>query len=178
LSLFLHPLALLHFEFWIFCIFARHFACFHLHLCCEFFILIRVFLSLCFIVFSLPLHLALCFTYAPCCCVITPCFVLLFATTPCSPYLTICCRPLLLVAPYCSLFWLVCHNPSLGLATKARACKSVGQEGSPRVTFHAPGNVKECEGSFPHTLLHFGSWSLGGLLSLQRTIAWGQNSLD
>ncbi len=26
-----------------------------------------------------------------------------------------------------------CRNPNLGLATKARACKGVGQEGSPRV---------------------------------------------
>jgi len=27
----------------------------------------------------------------------------------------------------------VCHNPSLGLVTKARACKVSGQKGSPRV---------------------------------------------
>jgi hypothetical protein len=32
-----------------------------------------------------------------------------------------------------------CHNPSLGLATKARACKVAGQEGSPGVTSHAMG---------------------------------------
>jgi hypothetical protein len=36
-----------------------------------------------------------------------------------------------------------CPNPSLGLATKARACKVVGQEGSLGVTSHAPGNVGE-----------------------------------
>jgi hypothetical protein len=41
----------------------------------------------------------------------------------------------------------VCHNPSLGLVTKARACKGANQEGSPGVTSHAPGNEKECEGS-------------------------------
>ncbi len=44
-----------------------------------------------------------------------------------------------------------CHNPSLGLATKARACKGVGQERSPEVTFHALENAKQCEGMNPHT---------------------------
>jgi len=44
-----------------------------------------------------------------------------------------------------------CHNPSLGLVTKARACKAAGQEGIPRVTFHVPGNAKECEGMNLHT---------------------------
>jgi hypothetical protein len=44
-----------------------------------------------------------------------------------------------------------CLNPSLGFATKARACKSAGQEGSLRVTFHAPKNAKECEGMNLHT---------------------------
>jgi hypothetical protein len=39
-----------------------------------------------------------------------------------------------------------CRNPSLKLATKASAYKSVSQEGSPGVTFHAPGSAKECEG--------------------------------
>ncbi len=38
-----------------------------------------------------------------------------------------------------------CCNPSLGLMTKARACKGVGQEGSPRITSHVPGSVGECE---------------------------------
>jgi hypothetical protein len=42
------------------------------------------------------------------------------------------------------------HNLSLGLATKARACKVAGQEGSPGVTSHAPGSVGECEGMNPH----------------------------
>ncbi len=36
-------------------------------------------------------------------------------------------------------------HPSLGLATKARACKSARQEGSSGVTFHVPGSVGECE---------------------------------
>ncbi len=44
-----------------------------------------------------------------------------------------------------------CHNPNLGFTTKARACKGKGQEGSPRVTSHAPGNVKKCEGMKLHT---------------------------
>jgi hypothetical protein len=44
-----------------------------------------------------------------------------------------------------------CRNLSLGLATKARACKVTGQEGSPGVTLHAPESVGECEGMNPHT---------------------------
>jgi hypothetical protein len=44
-----------------------------------------------------------------------------------------------------------CRNPSLGLATKVRACKGVGQEGSPRITSHAPRNVGKCEGMNLHT---------------------------
>jgi hypothetical protein len=44
-----------------------------------------------------------------------------------------------------------CRNPSLGLATKARACKVAGQEGSLRVTPHAPGSVRKCEGMNLHT---------------------------
>jgi len=45
-----------------------------------------------------------------------------------------------------SIQYLMCRNPSLGFATKARACEGVGQKGSPRVIFHAPGSLKECEG--------------------------------
>jgi mRNA deadenylase 3'-5' endonuclease subunit Ccr4 len=45
--------------------------------------------------------------------------------------------------------WFCC-NPSLGLATKARACKCVSQEGSPGGTFYALGSAKECEGMNPH----------------------------
>jgi hypothetical protein len=45
----------------------------------------------------------------------------------------------------------ICHNLNLGLATKARACKGVSQEGSPWVTFHALGSVGECEGMNSHT---------------------------
>ncbi len=42
------------------------------------------------------------------------------------------------------------RNPSLGFATKARACKGVSQEGIPGVTFHAPKSVGKCEGMNPH----------------------------
>jgi hypothetical protein len=41
-------------------------------------------------------------------------------------------------------------NLSLGLATKANACRGVGQEWRLGVTFHAPGNVIKCEGMNPH----------------------------
>jgi hypothetical protein len=43
-----------------------------------------------------------------------------------------------------------CRNLNLGFATKARACKGAVQEGSPRITSHAPNNVGECEGMNPH----------------------------
>jgi hypothetical protein len=46
---------------------------------------------------------------------------------------------------------VTCRNPSLGLATKVRVCKVVGQEGSSGVMSHAPMNAKECEGVNPHT---------------------------
>jgi hypothetical protein len=45
-----------------------------------------------------------------------------------------------------------CRNPSFGLATKARACKVAGQEGTSGGTLHAPGSAKECEGMNPHIL--------------------------
>ncbi len=44
-----------------------------------------------------------------------------------------------------------CHNLSLGLATKVRAYKGVGQEGSPGVTSHALGSVGKCERMNLHT---------------------------
>jgi len=44
-----------------------------------------------------------------------------------------------------------CHNPNLGFATKARACKGVGPERSLIITFHAPESVGECEKMNPHT---------------------------
>jgi hypothetical protein len=50
---------------------------------------------------------------------------------------------------YINGYW--CRNLSLGIVTKARACKNAGQEGNLGVTFHAPGNAKEYEGMNPHT---------------------------
>jgi hypothetical protein len=43
------------------------------------------------------------------------------------------------------------YNPSIGLTTKARVCKVVGQEGSLGVTSSAPKSAKECEGMNSHT---------------------------
>ncbi len=42
-------------------------------------------------------------------------------------------------------------RPRRGLATKARACKVVGQEGSLGVTSHVPESAKKCEGMNSHT---------------------------
>ncbi len=44
-----------------------------------------------------------------------------------------------------------CHDFSLELATKVKACKGAGQEWSLGVTFHDPENVGKCEGMNPHT---------------------------
>jgi len=44
-----------------------------------------------------------------------------------------------------------CHNPRLGLTTKARVCKVVGQEGSLGIMPHALGSARKCEGTNPHT---------------------------
>jgi hypothetical protein len=44
-----------------------------------------------------------------------------------------------------------CCNPSLGLMTKAMACKGASQEGSSGVTSCAFGNVGNCEGMNFHT---------------------------
>ncbi len=43
-----------------------------------------------------------------------------------------------------------CHNPNLGLATKARTCKGASQEGRLGVTSRAPRSVRECEGMNLH----------------------------
>jgi hypothetical protein len=44
-----------------------------------------------------------------------------------------------------------CCNPNLGLATKARACKVVGQEESPGIKPHALESARKCWGIDPHT---------------------------
>jgi hypothetical protein len=49
----------------------------------------------------------------------------------------------------------ICCNLSLGLVTKARACKGASQDGSMGVTSHAPRSVGECEGMN----LHIPKWA-------------------
>jgi len=44
-----------------------------------------------------------------------------------------------------------CHNPSLGLATKAKGLQGCGPRESSGVTSHTPGSVRKCEGVNPHT---------------------------
>jgi hypothetical protein len=43
------------------------------------------------------------------------------------------------------------HNPTLGLATKAKTYKGASQEGSSGVTSHVLRSVGKCEGMNPHT---------------------------
>jgi len=45
----------------------------------------------------------------------------------------------------------ICHNPSLGLATKAKVYEGASQEVCPGITFHAPKSARECEGMNLHT---------------------------
>jgi hypothetical protein len=40
---------------------------------------------------------------------------------------------------------------ALGSQPRQRGCKVAGQEGSPGIMLHAPGNVRECEGIDLHT---------------------------
>lgn len=99
----------LHFELWIFCIFACRFTCFHLHLCCGFLCLVRVFFSLCFVVFALLLCFAMCSTFTPCCCVVVPCYSLSYlATLPCNSLSHLvalpCCSSSHLVSRHALLF--------------------------------------------------------------------------
>jgi hypothetical protein len=49
----------------------------------------------------------------------------------------------------------MCHNLSLGLETKARACKGAGQEWSSEVTFHASECLEKCE----EMNLHIPKWA-------------------
>jgi hypothetical protein len=55
------------------------------------------------------------------------------------------------IIPTYSIQSWTCCNPSFGLATKARACKSAGQEGILGGTSYTLGSVGECERMNPHT---------------------------
>ncbi len=70
---------------------------------------------------------------------------------------------------------VLCRNPSLGLVTKARAYKGVGQEGSPGVW----ESVGECGNEHSHSQVssHFGSWSPGGFPKSLASDCMGQNPL-
>jgi hypothetical protein len=46
---------------------------------------------------------------------------------------------------------ITCHNPNLGLVTKAKAFKGASQEGSSGITFLVHGSVGKCEGMNSHT---------------------------
>jgi hypothetical protein len=65
---------------------------------------------------------------------------------------------------------IFCRNPSLGLMTKARACKGASQERGPGVWESVGINIHT-----PKWTSIVGSWSLGGLPKLQTMIAKGQN---
>ncbi len=45
----------------------------------------------------------------------------------------------------------MCRNPNLRLATKVKACKGAGQEGSMGITSHALGSGRDFEGMNLHT---------------------------
>jgi len=64
--------------------------------------------------------------------------------------------------------------------TKAKACKGVGQKGSPRLTSHVPGSVGECEGMNFHTPNGFPLWELESQWTLEilENNFKGQNPLN
>jgi hypothetical protein len=72
-----------------------------------------------------------------------------------------------------------CHNPSLGLATKARGCKVAGQVGDPGALHMLP-RVQRVWGNEPsHSQVnsHVGSWSPERTLESSERNCKGQNSL-
>jgi hypothetical protein len=72
--------------------------------------------------------------------------------------------------------YLCCHNPSLGLTTKARAWKVARQEGSLKVTLHAPGSVGKCEGMNLHTSEGASTLGIGLPMDSWIFIEWLQGS--
>jgi hypothetical protein len=68
------------------------------------------------------------------------------------------------------------RNPSIGLATKAKACKGVGQERSLGVTSHALGSVRECEGMNPHIPKWIPTLGVGILMGFWIFKEWLQGS--
>jgi hypothetical protein len=61
----------------------------------------------------------------------------------------------------CGEAWAYCHNPSLGLGTKARGCKVAAQVGDPGALHMLPG-VQRVWGNEPsHSQVnsHVGSWT-------------------
>jgi len=58
-------------------------------------------------------------------------------------------------------------NLSLGLATKAKACKSARQEGELGGTSYTPGSARECEKMNLHTPKATPTWGVGVLKDSQ-----------
>jgi hypothetical protein len=73
-----------------------------------------------------------------------------------------------------------CHNPSLVLTTKARACKGLSQKWSLGITFHAPKSVRKCEGMNPTFPSELPLWELESRWTSKSSKGdyKGQNSLD
>ncbi len=73
-----------------------------------------------------------------------------------------------------------CHNPNLGLATKARGCKVAGEERSLRFMVHAFGSAKECEGIDLHTPKGTPILEVGVLVDSKcsKSACKGQNPMD
>jgi hypothetical protein len=70
-----------------------------------------------------------------------------------------------------------CHNPSLRLATKAKACKVTGQEGA-RESPHMLVGVQRVRGNEPsHSQVnsHYGSWSPNWIFEFLKHNFRGQN---
>jgi hypothetical protein len=78
-----------------------------------------------------------------------------------------------------------CHDPNLGLVTKAKTWKGAGQKCNPRITFallEVWGNLHswECEGMNPHTPKWIPTLRVGIPMEswIFKEVFRGQNSLD
>ncbi len=79
--------------------------------------------------------------------------------------------PFIMNAPFVNSQNCYYCNPSFRLVTKAKVCKSEGQERNLGVTYHAPRNVEECEGMTPTLPNEFPLWELNS----QRTPKFSEN---
>jgi len=73
----------------------------------------------------------------------------------------------------------LCHNPNLGLATKAKGLQGCGPRGGLGVTLHAFGSIRKCEEVNLHTPKATAIWEMESRWTLEssKNNFMGQNSM-